>query len=177
MVISAIAFLTITRSTPEWFTYAAIFPHGFGVTGVLTSTLLALINSVPRTQIAVATGMSYLFRTTGQVVGVATSGVILQAMLKKELQDRLGDQPKLIEDLRHQLNIIRTLPPIQQEAAKQAYEVSLRAVFGLVLVAAIGCSIACYSMEDVPLPDAAPSQSQSNSGTVTPSRRLEEGRE
>ncbi|MCO5588142.1 hypothetical protein L7F22_042097 [Adiantum nelumboides] len=181
MVVSAIAFLTITRSTPEWCTYAAIFPHGFGVTGVLTCTLLALINSVPRTQIAVATGMSYLFRTTGQVVGVATSGVILQAMLKKELQNRLGDQPKLIEDLRHQLNIIRTLPKVQQEAAKQAYEVSLRAVFAFVLIAAIGCSLSCFMMEDIPLPDAAPSetpaQSQPNSGTATPSRRLEEGRQ
>lgn len=37
-------------------------------------------------------GMSYLFRTTGQVVGVAGSGVILQAMLKHELRKRFHDE-------------------------------------------------------------------------------------
>lgn len=36
--------------------------------------------------------MSYLFRTTGQVVGVAGSGVILQAMLKHELRKRFHDE-------------------------------------------------------------------------------------
>lgn len=177
MVLAAVGFLFIHRQTPEWFLYGTIAPHGFGVTGVLTCTLLALINAVPRAQIAVATGMSYLFRTTGQVIGVALSGVILQSMLKRELYQRLGDQPDLISDVRHKLNIIRDLPAVQQEAVKQSYEVSLRVVFAFILASAICCSIACFNLEDKPLPEASSSRPQSEpvSGSVTP-RGIEEGR-
>lgn len=41
MVFSGICILFITPNTPEWFTYVAIVPNGFGCAGVLTCTLLA----------------------------------------------------------------------------------------------------------------------------------------
>jgi MFS family permease len=182
IVVSAVCFIALTRNTPDWATYAAIVPHGLGITGVLTCTLLALINAVPRSQIAVATGMSYLFRTTGQVVGVASSGVLLQAMLKRELFARLGSEDAdVISEIRHRLDVIPTLPFAQREAAIESYVVSLRAVFVLVLTAALACSFCCWMMEDLALPDAAapaPSsaedqeaQSRNQSGSVTPAAR------
>lgn len=33
--------------------------------------------------------MSYLFRSTGQILGVSMSGVMLQSLLKKELRHRI----------------------------------------------------------------------------------------
>ncbi|GJJ13074.1 hypothetical protein Clacol_007324 [Clathrus columnatus] len=38
---------------------------------------------------AVATGITYLFRTSGQVLAVSLSGAIVQAQLKKELRRRI----------------------------------------------------------------------------------------
>lgn len=92
-------------------------PGGFGFAGMLTSTLIALIGSVGREEMwvlrtrreltflsAVATGselssvdrarliacaVSYLFRTTGQVLGVSLSAAIVQAVLKRELAARI----------------------------------------------------------------------------------------
>ncbi len=50
------------RTVPDWAYYLFIIPQGFGGAAVLTTTLIALINSVKRADIAVATSMSYLFR-------------------------------------------------------------------------------------------------------------------
>ena len=41
MVVSAVWLTTLTPTTPEWVTYIAIVPSGFGISGVLTCTLLA----------------------------------------------------------------------------------------------------------------------------------------
>jgi len=66
----------------------------------------AMIASVKKEEMAVATGskawilcyladvdctfpVTYLFRTTGQVLGVSLSGAILQAVLTKKLQERI----------------------------------------------------------------------------------------
>lgn len=88
-----------------------IVEQGFGFSTVLTTTLLALFASVPREQIPVATGgqsvffsvhthsnanrlrflstVSYLFRTTGQVLGVSLSSTLTQSLLAKNLRERI----------------------------------------------------------------------------------------
>ena len=48
-----------------------------------------MIANVKREDIAVATGITYLFRTTGQVLGVTLSGALLQAILTKKLRKRI----------------------------------------------------------------------------------------
>lgn len=170
MIVSTLWMMTITPNTPEWITYIAVVPSGFGISSVLTCTLLALINSVPRADLAVATGMSYLFRTTGQVVGVSTSGALLQAVLKRQLQSRIDDA-NLVSTIRHQSSIIITLPPDLQKAAIASYEIALRYTFLLSMTAAIATSIACFCMENRKLPDAAKTSSNGDSH----SREQEEG--
>lgn len=54
-----------------------------------TCALIALISGVPRKDIAVATAASYLFRYTGQVVGVAVSSAVLQFFLNRDLHARI----------------------------------------------------------------------------------------
>lgn len=53
---SCVAIATFDIQTPEWLLWTAIAPHGFGVSGVITSTLIALIAAVDHADIAVATG-------------------------------------------------------------------------------------------------------------------------
>lgn len=55
----------------------------------MTSVLIALIASVDRKDMATATGLSYLFRYCGQVVGVAISSSLLQSVLTSELKSRI----------------------------------------------------------------------------------------
>ena len=48
-----------------------------------------MVANVAKGDVAVATGMIYLFRTTGQVLGVSLSGALLQAILTKQLRKRI----------------------------------------------------------------------------------------
>ena len=79
-------------------------PLTFAGGGVSTSTIVALIADVGRENVAIATSclshcclwsvesshsVSYVARTTGQVIGVALSGAITQSILNKELHNRI----------------------------------------------------------------------------------------
>lgn len=93
MVLSGLSLVFfLSPKLPEWLTYLMIAPSGFGISGVLTCTLIAIINSVERDEVAIATGMSYMFRYSGQVVGVSLAGVILQGTLKNELRRRIAGE-------------------------------------------------------------------------------------
>lgn len=151
-LVSAIFFYTLTPHTPEWATYLAIVPMGVGGAGILTCTLIAIINAVPRSDIAVSTAMTYLFRSTGQVLGVSLSGTILQFGLKTELHRRIEDLD-LIEQIRHSSTLIPKLPLEIREAASQAYYLSLRKVFlFLALVSIVTVASSCV-IEDKVLPE------------------------
>jgi hypothetical protein len=106
-LLSSLAMTQLRQDSPEWFLWIAIIPNGFGVSGLITSTLIALIGSVKREDMAVATGsknrsslhtiftrltlpvVSYMFRTTGQVLGVSLASSIAQSVLTKRLVENL----------------------------------------------------------------------------------------
>ncbi|KAL9712790.1 hypothetical protein Ac2012v2_004027 [Leucoagaricus gongylophorus] len=101
------SFLTIFASTlvclwgPDtsaFHLWLDLFPQGFGMASFITSTLIAMIAGVYREDMAVATGITYLFRTTGQVLGVSLSGAILQGVLLQRLRVRISgsDADKII---------------------------------------------------------------------------------
>ena len=92
---------TFNSSTPAWEHFLCIIPAGIGFGGTITVLLIALISSVPIkgpsfasfhkliVDQATATGMSYLFRSTGSVVGITTSQCVLQNLLKRWLTARI----------------------------------------------------------------------------------------
>lgn len=103
----------------------------FAQAGYITTTLLALINSVEKHAIGVSTGMSYFFRTNGQVAGVALSGGILQVSLLRALRSRIvgPDAESVIAQIRHEATAIPTLPEAFQQAATESYTLALHNVF------------------------------------------------
>ncbi|KAG2013425.1 MFS multidrug transporter [Coprinopsis cinerea AmutBmut pab1-1] len=58
-----------SENTPSWHFWVDLIPSGCGMASLITSTLIAMITSVLKEDQAVATGITYLFRTTGQVLG------------------------------------------------------------------------------------------------------------
>lgn len=96
--------------------------------------------------------MSYLFRTTGQVVGVSLSGALLQAVLKKQLRKRINDED-LISNIRNQSSIIVDLPNHLRQEAIESYVIALRSVFLFGLAAAIATCFCCFLIENRKLPE------------------------
>jgi len=135
---------------------------GFGTSSFITSTLIALIAAVGREDVAVATGISYLFRTTGQVIGVSLSGALLQAVLLKNLRERIKgpDAAELIRAIRHSTTIIPSLEPPMRQAAVESYALGLRAVFIFNAVVSALCFLATLPIEENPLPGSHVEQAE-----------------
>ena len=135
-----------------------------------------MIANVAREDVAVATGVLFLFRTTGQVLGVSLSGAILQAVLTKQLQKRIKGpgafevwsspslQPptrfpdprappmQVIEQIKHSTTIIPDLPTPLREAAVNSYADGLRVVFICQIVWTFLAFVCCLPIEERPLP-------------------------
>nr|XP_019013607.1 multidrug resistance protein fnx1 [Kwoniella pini CBS 10737]OCF52388.1 multidrug resistance protein fnx1 [Kwoniella pini CBS 10737] len=142
MVISSIGMLFWKRLSPNWLTWIAQAPGGFGYAGVLTTSLVALMTHITRrdrSETAVATSMSYLFRTVGQVLGVAISAAIVQHVVQKDLdRDIVGPgASQIIYQIRHSTSSIPHLSPKYKDAAINAYEHALHLVFVFNLIVSI----------------------------------------
>lgn len=150
-VVSSLLLFSLSPTSPEWLTYISIFPLGLGGAGVLVSTLIAIINAVPRSEMAVATALTYLFRTSGQVLGVGLGGTILQFSLRDELAKRIEDED-LVKRIRHSSDLIAHLEPEMQRKASEAYLVATRKVWTFLVFVSVLTVLGSLVMEDRELP-------------------------
>ncbi|KAJ9108706.1 hypothetical protein QFC21_000026 [Naganishia friedmannii] len=87
-------------------------------------------------QIAIATGFTFMFRSIGQVSGVGLSSAMLQASLNRELVARF-ESPEIISRIKHASSAIPDLPTAwDRQQARAAYEIALHQTF------AFGCIVA-----------------------------------
>lgn len=154
VVIGSLLLIGWNENTSAFEYYADIVPMSTGYTSFLTTSLIAIIASVDKEDIAVATGTTYLFRTTGQVLGVSASAVVLQAVLVAKLRARITDSnsAEIINSIRHSTEIIPTLKPYLRDAAVRSYADALRVVFIGQSVISFLCLIACTFFEEHALP-------------------------
>lgn len=162
----------LNEDTPAWLEWISVIPSGFGFASVLTGTLIALIASVDRSEMATATGLTYLARYTGQVIGVATSSSLLQSVLTQSLKKRIHgpDAGDIIERIRHVSTSIRDLSPALQTEARGAYHDSLQAVFLLNTGMAALCWMSTLGLKEYTLPGSFEEEDAQRSGTATPRR-------
>ncbi|KAF8315407.1 vacuolar amino acid permease [Clavulina sp. PMI_390] len=150
-IFPALAATSISLLTPgshpilKW---GSIIPLGFGNAVVLQTSavnpynhIFCLASSHPATHLAIGTGFTQLFRGIGQVWGVSISSAIFQSLLDKELRRRItgpgADEARalysthelIISTIRHNTRSVRNFPIDVQDHARDAYAISLRAVF------------------------------------------------
>ncbi|KAG1753863.1 vacuolar amino acid permease [Suillus paluster] len=141
-------------NTSKYHLWLDIIPQGFGMASLITSTLIAMIAGVYKEDMAVATGITYLFRTTGQVLGVSLSGAVLQSVLVRKLRQRITGPGsfEIIEEIRHSIGSIPNLAPALRKAAVESYADALRVVFICQIAINILVFITCVPIEEHPLP-------------------------
>ncbi|KAI0003006.1 vacuolar amino acid permease [Russula compacta] len=127
-------------NSSKWHLWSDLIPQGFGMASLVTTTLIALISCVSKTDVAVATGLSYLFRTTGQVLGVSLSGALLQGILLSKLRQRIHG-PNAEE-----------LDPTLRKSAIDSYADALRAVFICQIAMNFLTLLSCMAIQENPLP-------------------------
>ncbi|KAF8639934.1 hypothetical protein AX17_001184 [Amanita inopinata Kibby_2008] len=152
-IISTVLVALWNDESSQFHLWFDLVPQGFGMASLITSTLIAMIAGVYKEDMAVATGITYLFRTTGQVLGVSLSGTLLQAVLIKKLQQRIKgpDAAEVIYIIRHNTEVIPSLEPSLRRAAICSYADALRAVFIWQIAVNILVFIACLPIQENPL--------------------------
>ncbi|KAL7424041.1 hypothetical protein Q5752_001626 [Cryptotrichosporon argae] len=163
IVASTAAMLTWNETSPAWLTWVAQAPSGFGYAGVLTSTLVALMAHVTkagRGEIAVATSMTYTFRTTGQVLGVALSSALLQSVVASNLAlarpNGVSIPPAVVRTIRRDTSAIRALDPAFRDAAVGAYAHGLHVVAWANFALALATLAVLCVAKNEGMPEQAP---------------------
>ncbi|KAJ7643074.1 MFS general substrate transporter [Mycena polygramma] len=131
LVVTSVGLAFWDADTPEWILYTTLVPFGFGFATLSTTTLLALISSVAQSDIAIATGLLYLCRILGQLFGVSLSAALTQALLARNLRERIvgpGAEETIIKILAS-TEYIRTLPSALQQIASASWMDALHVVF------------------------------------------------
>ncbi|WBW74220.1 vacuolar amino acid transmembrane transporter Fnx1 [Schizosaccharomyces osmophilus] len=101
----------------------------------LTATLIAVISSLAPQDQAVATGLSYLFRATGSVMGISLSQTATLTLVMNNLSKQLADIPgkeDLIQCLRESISIIPDLPANVRRLVVQSYVEAFTVAFAIV---------------------------------------------
>ncbi|RSH92085.1 hypothetical protein EHS25_008497 [Saitozyma podzolica] len=149
----AMGLLATLRQDSSWAVqWLSVIPMGAGFSGLLTLTLVAMLNGVEKSEYAVATGFVFVWRSIGQVFGVALSGAVFQSSLAGQLSSRF-DSPDIIDALRHASKAIKLLPPAEQALAREAYAHALRLTFWFGLGGAVCVLITAFVIPNDRLPD------------------------
>ncbi|KAK4685621.1 hypothetical protein P7C73_g4525, partial [Tremellales sp. Uapishka_1] len=155
-VVGTVLLATWDVNTSEWMLWTNFPLISLAMGGITTLTIVALVADIGRDHVAVATSLSYVFRSTGQVLGVALSGALLQSILQKELEKRItGDNAsQIITSIRQSSSSIRYLPPVIREAAVESYLRAIRGVFIVSIVFAVVGLLAGMGMRNLDLHDS-----------------------
>ncbi|KAH9836947.1 MFS general substrate transporter [Rhodofomes roseus] len=96
----------------------------FGGWGSLTTTLVAMLANAGQQNQAVATAVSYLFRSLGGVVILSASMTLTQETLRQHLRARLtgADVEEIIKRVRESLSYIDELSPEVRALVRSSYQ-------------------------------------------------------
>ncbi|KAI0341537.1 MFS general substrate transporter [Trametopsis cervina] len=96
----------------------------FGVGAGITTTLVSLIANAGPVDQAVATAVSYLFRSLGTVVWLSATTTLMQDTLRQLLYDRLSGEnvDEIIKRVRQSLSHIRELEPAVRAKVIDSYD-------------------------------------------------------
>jgi len=108
----------------------------------ITTTLIALISQAGASDQAIATAVSYLFRSLGSVLGLSIGSTIFQGRLRHVLTEHLhnGNVDEIVRRVREALSYIDELDPDTRVIVRGAYESSLQTTFWFATAVA-GCGV------------------------------------
>jgi EmrB/QacA subfamily drug resistance transporter len=134
----------LDRDTPAWQTGLFMFVLGVGLGQVMQVLVLAVQNSVDRSDMGVATSSSAFFRSMGGAFGTAIFGAVLNARLAHWLDQLLpGGAPDGIQgQVLGSPAAIEQLPPAVHDAVVEAFVRSLHTVF----VVAVPISLVAFAL-------------------------------
>ncbi|KAI0773171.1 MFS general substrate transporter [Trametes elegans] len=142
---------TLSRLGP----HAPLLTHHASTGAGLTSTLVALIANAGSEDQAIATAVSYLFRSLGSVVGLSVCTTLTQDVLRQSLRARLAgsgtDVDEIVRRVRESLGYLEQLAPAVRAKVVHAYQDGLQAAFWLTVTLSAATVVASVFVKEKPL--------------------------
>ncbi|CAL1702762.1 unnamed protein product [Somion occarium] len=136
-VLGFIGAVVATLATDIWFHSDVVMVIGLSAAALgngagITTTLISLIaNAGPEDQ-AVATAVSYLFRSLGTVIGISVVSTATQETLRRQLRSKLSgndDVEEIISHVRKSLAYLDELAPAIRAKVVESYEDAVHVAF------------------------------------------------
>ncbi|SCU86066.1 LANO_0C06612g1_1 [Lachancea nothofagi CBS 11611] len=149
----------VTPSVPVWQQYLLLVIPSFGVSVLLTVTLLAMIAAVPHEYQAATTSLSYAFRSTGCTLGVSVGAAIFRNSLSSFLDKKVlrlvseehteAELRRIITKAAHSSEWIHKGAPLfVQSTLVECYHFACRATFKFCLVTLVLATISCALLRE-----------------------------
>ena len=174
MLIGAVGNCTNTLSNPLWppTIYLAIL--GLATGGMFTVILVALIGAVDPLDQAVVTSLSYVFRSTGSVIGLAFASMVYQSVLEADLWGKIGhikQAAKIIRGIKDSFDDVDGLPGSIQWPVKTSYMLALKATFVTTVAFAAMALVSGLLVKDLKLHSTLAREEPDEESDRTPSFR------
>ncbi|KAJ3893606.1 member of the major facilitator superfamily [Lentinula edodes] len=121
--------------------------------GGITTSLISLISNAGHKDQAIATAVSYLFRSLGSVVGLSVGSTILQDVLRSILQQRLTGQDinEIVRRVRESLDYLNELDQSTRTIVLGAYEDAIQKTMWFSFSMGVCAFVASLFINEVPL--------------------------
>ncbi|KAI0631489.1 MFS general substrate transporter [Trametes polyzona] len=131
--------------------------NNLGYGSGLTSTIVSLIaNAGPEDQ-AIATAVSYLFRSLGSVIGLSVGTTLTQDVLRQRLRARLSgagagaNVDEIVRRVRESLGYLEQLEPAVREKVVLSYQDGLQAGFWFTVACSATTVLVSFYIKEKPL--------------------------
>ncbi|KAI9485783.1 MAG: major facilitator superfamily domain-containing protein [Benjaminiella poitrasii] len=143
-----------TAETSFTFMIICLLLDGFSSGAIITGALVAMLSCVGSNEMATVTSISYLFRSSGGVVGISATSAIFQGIIKKYLTEKITgpDADKYIEIARKSMTEVRALlPPDVLSIVLNTYQVAIQYAFYFCVFIAILCTLSTLFIQQFQL--------------------------
>jgi EmrB/QacA subfamily drug resistance transporter len=150
-------FSHISLTTPQLTLSLWMFVVGLGMGTFMQVMVLAVQNSVPRSELGVATGTVTFFRSIGSSLGGAIFGAILVSRFRSHLKHLLpafsSHSPQIAKSVTSGFSYksVKKLPPNVSHAVFQAFTLSFRDMFLSAVPILLIAFIVALFLKEVPL--------------------------
>ncbi|ESZ93968.1 hypothetical protein SBOR_5671 [Sclerotinia borealis F-4128] len=138
-ILGAIGLVAMNRNLPNWAYVLLLIPTSMGQGFQMPSTFMSVLAVSEQGEQAVVTTTLVLWRSMGQVLGVAVSSLIVQNSLVGYLNENVSgpDKEKVIEAVRTSVQAVAGLEQHYRDQVIDSYAQALRAAYIFALVVSV----------------------------------------
>ncbi|ENH65623.1 hypothetical protein FOCG_02836 [Fusarium oxysporum f. sp. radicis-lycopersici 26381] len=131
ILIGTIGLVFLQRDLPSWVYLFILLPSSIGQGFQFPGTFMAILAASPQAEQAVVTSTLMLWRSLGQVLGVASSSLVVQNALLHYLKQYVTGEGRdeIIRRVRESVEEVAKLEPKYREQVIVSYEAALRLTF------------------------------------------------